>query len=175
MDSITIILIINIIIQKKFNHTASLSKSASLDLNNSCKCSELIYSTNCYNGFSDCSWNTHKKQCVDMACSDIEHCIQSSNRSYWLNKQCHDFTFCKAIPGKDQSECIAANIYFPAQNGINCLSMEYLQKCSDTKDPDICNNYFSPQGKHIILQGIVVQQNQILFAISMLNPTCVKI
>ncbi|CAD8210588.1 unnamed protein product [Paramecium pentaurelia] len=141
MHSIQIILIIS---------TASLIKSTTLDLNNRCKCSELIYSSDCYNGFSDCSWNTHQNQCVDVACSDIEwsnHCIWSSNRCYWLNKQCHDFTSCEAIPGKDQSECIAANVYCPASNGINCLSMQYQQKCSDIKDPDTCNDYYSPQGK----------------------------
>ncbi|CAK68514.1 unnamed protein product (macronuclear) [Paramecium tetraurelia] len=137
----TIILIIS---------TAQLIKSATLDISNSCKCSELIYSNDCFSGFSDCSWNTRKNQCVDVACSDIEwsnHCNWSSNRCYWFNKQCHDFTSCQAIPGKDQSECISANIYCPASNGINCLPMQYQQACSDITDPDTCNNYFSPNGK----------------------------
>ncbi|CAD8128268.1 unnamed protein product [Paramecium sonneborni] len=128
--------------------TAYLIKSNTLDTSNSCKCSELIYNWDCYT--ADCSWDSRKNQCVDLACSDIEwsnHCVWSSKRCYWFNQQCHDFTSCEAIPGKDQTECISSNIYCPASNGINCLPLQYQQRCSDIKDSDTCNDYYSPEGK----------------------------
>ncbi|CAD8204103.1 unnamed protein product [Paramecium pentaurelia] len=130
--------------------TAPLINSSSLDIRNSCNCSQLIYFNDCIAGCSDCSWNSYTNQCIEIACSDLElsnHCLLSSQRCYWFNKRCKNFTSCEAIPGKDQSECISANLYCPASNGINCLSMEYQEKCSDIRDPDICNNYYSSNGK----------------------------
>ncbi|CAD8211676.1 unnamed protein product [Paramecium octaurelia] len=130
--------------------TTPIINSSSLDFRNSCNCSQLIYLNDCIADSSDCAWNSYTSQCTETACSDIErssHCLQSSQRCYWYNKKCKNFASCESIAGKSQSECLSANIYCPASNGINCLSTDFLQKCSDIADPDLCNDYYSSKGK----------------------------
>ncbi|CAD8126134.1 unnamed protein product [Paramecium sonneborni] len=129
--------------------TVTLISSTNLNISNSCNCSEL-FNQDCLSVQSNCDWNSQTKQCQEIECSKIElsnHCVQSSKRCYWLNKQCNDFISCETIPGKSQQECIDANIYCPASNGINCLAIEYQQKCEKIKDPETCNDYYSPDGK----------------------------
>ncbi|CAD8105230.1 unnamed protein product [Paramecium primaurelia] len=123
--------------------------SITLNLNEICQCSQLIQEYDCINSSMECSWNFQSKECQDIPCSEIlfsSFCIQQSQRCYWANGQCQNFTNCQSLLGSTQSICINQNIYCPASNGTNCQSVDYLQTCTSITTSNNCNYYFSAAG-----------------------------